>query len=85
MAYPLRSDTNAVTNATNQNLASKLGGALNEWLEDSGPSAIFRTCESCNFMSKKGPALCGKFNMTPPVGVIMTGCNHHVDEAEIPL
>ena len=84
MAYQLRSDTNAVTNATNQNLASKLGGALNEWLEDSGAAAIFRTCESCKHMQKQGAPVCAKFKATPPVGVIVKGCDHHDDEAEIP-
>jgi hypothetical protein len=62
-----------------------LSRALNEWLGSSGPSALFRTCGSCRQMEHTGPAFCKLFNMTPPVDIILKGCEEHQDEMELPF
>lgn len=59
-----------------------LGQLINAWLSEAGPNAIFKNCGNCTHMQKQGPAVCGKFNMTPPVEVILAGCPEHDDEAE---
>jgi hypothetical protein len=62
-----------------------LGLKLNEWLERSGPPGIFRTCASCRSMQRTGPAHCLKYNMVPPIDIIMVGCDSHDDECIPPL
>lgn len=63
-----------------------LSGKLNEWLERSGPDGLFRTCGSCRQMARDpSPAYCHRYGMTPPLSVIMTGCDAHDDECVAPL
>jgi hypothetical protein len=64
----------------------ELSQKLNEWLEHSGPSALFRTCQSCKQMKRENaPAFCDRWQMTPPVDIIMRGCDFHEDEAIAPF
>lgn len=65
--------------------STELSQKLNDWLQHSGPKALFRTCQSCNQMRKQGPAHCDRFNMTPPIDVLMKGCDYHEDEAVAPF
>lgn len=62
-----------------------LSGKLNEWLERSGPNGLFRTCGSCRQMQRTGPAHCLMFRATPPIDVILAGCDRHEDEAVAPF
>lgn len=62
-----------------------LSVALNNWLTTSGPVEIFRTCGSCRNMQKQGAAYCSWFQATPPVEVILKGCEKHDDEHEVPF
>lgn len=62
-----------------------LGEALNRWLTDFGPAPIFRTCQTCKFMQRGGPAFCNKYNATPPVETILAGCAAYVDQGDIPF
>jgi hypothetical protein len=55
------------------------GKALNDWFVKHGPTAIYKTCATCQFMRQTGSALCEKYNATPPVSVIMTGCDEYRD------
>ncbi|QWY83388.1 hypothetical protein [Rhizobium phage RHph_X3_2] len=80
MVYKLREGTHE-TNAASE----ALGEALNRWFTDFGPSPIFRTCESCRFMARGGPAFCQRYNMTPPVEVIMAGCDAYEDQGQLPF
>jgi hypothetical protein len=65
---------------------SDLSRKLNEWLEASGPTGIFRTCGSCRHMTPAGtPATCRRYGVAPPIDVIMRGCDLYSDEAEPPL
>ena len=75
-------DVGAETMDSNQ----ALGNALNTWLTQYGPSAIFKTRENCKFMSEgNAPAYCSLYNMTPPARVIVAGCPSHQDKEEIPF
>lgn len=67
--------------------SNALGEALNNWFEKFGATAIFKSCANCSAMVNDNatPAYCSKYNMTPPVAVIMTGCPNHVDAEEIPF
>lgn len=80
MPAQLRTGTVTVEEAGNE-----LAKLLNKWLVDCGPSTIFKTCENCRNMSEAGPAHCSKFNATPPVAIIMTGCREHDDKEDIPF
>lgn len=53
--------------------------ALNGWFIKHGPTAIYKTCATCQFMKQTGAAFCEKYNATPPVSVIMTGCPEYRD------
>jgi len=81
MTYQLRS--NDTESARESNAA--LSNALNVWLTSHGPNAIFRTCMSCTNMVQDGPAFCRLYNVTPPVAVILAGCDKHNDGEEIPF
>lgn len=61
-----------------------LSKALNGWLEEFG-GEIVQNCASCKHMTKSGPAICTKFNATPPVATIVAGCPEYADELEIPF
>lgn len=53
--------------------------SINNWFKGVGPTAIYKTCATCQFMRQHGSAFCEKVNMTPPVAVIMTGCEAYRD------
>ena len=80
MVYKLREGTYEADQA-----GAALGDHINRWLTDFGPSPIFKTCESCHFMQKGGPAFCKRWNMTPPVEVILSSCDAYKDQGEIPF
>lgn len=64
----------------------ELGNLLNQWLENSGPNGLFRTCASCRRMARTpAPAFCHLYNVTPPIDVLLAGCDRHSDEMEPPL
>lgn len=78
--FPVR--TGMGSEPANQDLSLK----LNEWLARSGPNGLFRTCGSCNHMARNpNPAHCALYGMTPPVEIILVGCDAHKDEAEPPF
>jgi len=62
-----------------------LSALLNTWLIEHGPVGICKTCASCLHMAQQGPALCRAFNQTPPITVIMTGCEKYEDTDDIPF
>lgn len=62
-----------------------LSKALNSWMEEFGPTGLFKTCGNCRNMSREGPAFCTLYQMTPPVDVILKACPSHDDEHEIPF
>ena len=64
---------------------SDLSTKLNEWLARSGAIGLFRTCGSCRHMQRSGPAGCLKYNMVPPIDIILNGCDAHDDECIPPL
>lgn len=80
MVYKLREGTHETDAAS---LA--LSEALNRWFTDFGPSPMFRSCESCHFMVRGGPAFCQRYNMTPPVEIITAGCDEYKDMGAIPF
>jgi len=79
--FPVRETVCYETQQSNHALSE----LLNTWLTNHGPSAIFRTCDSCKFMSQEGPTFCQLYNMTPPVKVVLSGCPSHQDNSEIPF
>lgn len=62
-----------------------LAEALNNWLVGFGPSAIYKNCDNCSYMTEDGPALCKFYNMTPPAHIIVVGCPEHMDKEDIPF
>lgn len=57
----------------------ELSHLMDNWLMINGPTVLFRTCASCKWMPNVGPAVCEKYNMTPPIDTIMRGCDDYVD------
>lgn len=80
MTAKMRLNTQTVDEFGNQ-----LAGALMDVFTSAGPSAMFRNCDNCRHMVEDGPALCTKYNMTPPASVIVVGCDEHDDKEEIPF
>jgi len=68
-------------------LGGKVAKAFAEWLSEEGPKAIWMTCASCRHSQRKGPMFCGKYNIVPPVAIIVdaTKCEGYDDESEIPF
>ena len=59
---------------------------LNEWLANNGPQGLFRSCANCAHMARSpDPVLCKLYGMTPPIDVVMAGCDAHADEADPPF
>lgn len=79
MPFELRENT-----YESQRASEDLADHLNRWLTDFGPSPIFKTCESCRHMQRGGPAFCQKYNVTPPVEVIIKACPAYEDQGQIP-
>ncbi len=80
MTIRMRTGTETVAKAGNA-----LADLLNEWLTGYGPSAIYKNCDNCVFMTQSGPAHCAKFNAVPPAAVIVIGCDEHEDKEKIPF
>lgn len=76
----LRIDTVSVDEAGNA-----LANMLNNWLTQSGPVTLFKSCANCKHMREEGPAFCNLWNVTPPVEVIVKACPSHEDNEEIPF
>lgn len=72
-------------NAGGADASFALSKALNEWFEQFGPTGLFRTCGNCRNMAKTGDPVCALYNRIPPIDVIMTGCENHDDEHDIPF
>lgn len=66
--------------------ADSLARSVQRWLEDSDPGVLFKTCLTCNHSDGRS-ALCKKFNVVPPVSVIVgrDTCGHYSDAEEIPF
>lgn len=58
-----------------QAASADLSSMFNNWFAVHGPMGTFRTCASCKHMPQVGPAVCGIAGTTPPIGVIMRGCD----------
>lgn len=70
-----------------EHLGENLSLVLVKWLVDTKPTALWQSCATCRYMQRKGPAHCVKYNMTPPVTVIVgeTRCEGYHDAEEIPF
>lgn len=64
-----------------------LGKAVGQWLATGSPGDLWRTCATCRHMKLKGPALCNKYNLVPPVLVIIgqVDCKDYDDAEDIPF
>lgn len=61
-----------------------LYAAVDKWAADHG-NAVTQGCASCQFAKRDGPFKCDKWNMVPPMSVIMTGCPDYADVDDIPF
>jgi len=53
---------------------------LHNWLAEYGAVTFYRSCASCVHMAQDPePAYCRLFAGTPPVGVVIKGCDSHQD------
>lgn len=68
-------DSPAATEATNE-----LSIRIANWFRLVGADTVVRTCASCRNMSRVGPAVCELAQVTPPIDVIMSGCDKYEDE-----
>lgn len=72
--YILR-DSPAASEATNE-----LSIRIANWFRLVGADAVVRTCATCSHMTRVGPAVCELAQVTPPIDVIMSGCDKYEDE-----
>lgn len=64
----------------------EFGRLFNEWLVKHGAVGIYRTCGNCVHMTRDpDPAFCQLFHVTPPISVIVKGCDQHEDNVNIPF
>ena len=70
-----------------EELGAGVAQALGDWLAANRPSTLITSCASCIKMNKKGPAFCQKYQIVPPVGVIVgdVKCDAYQDELDIPF
>lgn len=69
-----------------QGEANALARAVQEWLHNTDPTALFQTCLTCH-QCDRDTAVCKKFKRVPPVAVI-TGqlvCRDYDDAEDIPF
>lgn len=68
-------------------LGQNLSLVLTKWLVDTKSTALWQSCATCRQMRKDGPAFCFKYNLTPPVAVIVgeTKCEGYDDAESIPF
>lgn len=46
---------------------------------------IKRSCASCTYAMREGPFRCQAYGATPPIDVIMNGCDGYSDVNDIPF
>ena len=61
-----------------------LYAAIEKWAFQHG-NAVTAGCASCQFAKRDGPFQCDKYNMVPPMSVIMVGCPDYADVDDIPF
>lgn len=68
-------------------LGDKLSLTFAQWLAEAKPSSVWQTCGSCHHMEKNKPVYCKKYQMVPPVAIVVGDkmCEGYTDEAEIPF
>ena len=69
-----------------QKEANRLAGYVQEWLETTDPTLLFKTCLTCNRCNVK-TAFCNLYKVVPPVAVITghTPCDAYQDYEDIPF
>lgn len=72
--YVLR-ESAAANEATNE-----LSYRIASWFRLVGADSVVRTCSTCSHMARVGPAVCELAQVTPPIDVIMSGCDKYEDE-----
>jgi len=67
-------------------LGSELSLTFAKFLSVNKPSTLWQTCATCHHSRRTGPMFCGKFNMVPPVAIIVGDkmCEAYSDDREIP-
>lgn len=63
---------------------SDLNNAVQSWALENADK-IRRSCANCVYANKSGPFICSKYLVTPPLDVIMNGCDGHSDIDDIPF
>lgn len=63
--------------------AQELSFRIASWLRIVGPTAVIQTCATCKHMARVGPAMCELSKKTPPIEIIMRGCNKYADELDL--
>ena len=58
-----------------------------KWLSEVRHANVMYTCATCHHVQKQGSMFCKKYNMVPPVAIIVdaTKCEGYSDHAEIPF
>lgn len=63
---------------------SDLNNLVEEWALKNAHE-IRRSCASCTYAHRSGPFKCSKYDATPPIDVIMNGCDGYSDCDDIPF
>lgn len=58
--------------------------AITDWARKNTVE-LTRSCSSCVYAVKDGPFRCALYNATPPIDVIMDGCDSYFDIDDIPF
>lgn len=79
MSSPYQNPFELRSEMATKDASTDLSLLLTNWFQRHGPMGTYRTCASCRFMPQVGPAVCQKFEQTPPIGTIMRGCTEYAD------
>lgn len=63
---------------------SDLNNLVQDWALKNADK-LRRSCVSCTYAVRSGPFKCAVYSITPPIDVIMNGCDSFSDNDDIPF
>jgi len=67
-----------------QQAASGLASAVEMWLRQTDPTAIWQSCLTCHRLADDGKT-CREFNAAIPVKIAVRGCDKYSDHEGVPF
>jgi len=58
--------------------------SVEDWAVKNGDK-LRRSCASCTYAHRTGPFKCAVYRVTPPLDVIMNGCDSYSDYDQLPF